>query len=201
MAGVEAPLSERSPIVIAISGASGAPIAVRVVEALREGGTPFDLVVSAGGRAVLREEAGVTPEELGASAHRVYSDTDLAAPIASGSVPTAGMAVVPCSMNQVARLAVGLADSLIGRAAHVHLKERRRLVLVPRETPIDAISLGHLTRLAELGVTILVAAPPYYLHPRSVQDQTDYLAGKVLEHLGLPQTLYRPWDGGSGGRA
>ncbi len=157
---------------------------------------PFVLVMSAGGRAVLQEETGGGAGELAQWAARVYEDSDLSAPIASGTVATAGMAVVPCSMNQLARIATGLSDTLIGRAAHVHLKERRRLILVPRETPLDAISLSHMTRLAELGVVVLVAAPPYYLHPRSVEDQTDYLAGKVLDHLGVPHRLYRPWAGG-----
>ncbi len=182
---------------IGVSGASGAPIAVRVVRAVAAAGRTFDLVVSEGGRAVLKEEAGIGPEELGRGARHIYGDRDLAAPIASGSVRTGGMAIVPCSMNQLARLATGLADTLIGRAAHVHLKEHRPLVLVPRETPLDAISLAHMTRLAELGVVMLLAAPPYYLKPRSVDDQTDYLAGKVLDHLGVPHELYRPWGGGT----
>jgi 4-hydroxy-3-polyprenylbenzoate decarboxylase len=183
--------------VIGITGASGAPIAVRVLDALSGAGAPFDLVVSGGGLAVLREETGRTVGELGQRARHVYDDSDLSAPIASGTVTTGGMAIVPCSMNQLARIATGLSDTLISRAAHVHLKERRRLVLVPRETPLDAISLAHMTRLAELGVVILVASPPYYLHPKTVADQTDYLAGKVLDHLGVPHTLYRPWAGGT----
>ncbi|HEV2519688.1 MAG TPA: UbiX family flavin prenyltransferase [Thermoplasmata archaeon] len=180
---------------VAVTGASGAPIAVRVVGALSDARAEFDLVVSAGGRAVLREEAGIEVEELGRKAAHLYSDSDLAAPIASGSVRTSGMAVVPCSMNQLARIATGLADNLIGRAAHVHLKERRPLVLVPRETPLDAIALSQMTRLTELGVIMLIASPPYYLHPRSVDDQTAYLAGKVLDHLHVPHSLYRPWKG------
>ena len=191
----EESLSESSPFVIGVTGASGAPIAARVVSALAEARAPFDLVVSSGGRAVWAAENGSSMEELERHAAHVYSDLDLAAPIASGTVATAGMAIVPCSMNQLARIATGLSDTLISRAAHVHLKEHRPLVLVPRETPLDAISLAHMTRLAELGVVILMASPPYYLHPKSVQDQTDYLAGKVLDHLGVAHTLYRPWGG------
>jgi 4-hydroxy-3-polyprenylbenzoate decarboxylase len=183
--------------VLGITGASGAPIALRVADALSDAGTPFDLVVSDGGRAVLKEETGFTPEEIGRKAAHLYSDSDLAAPIASGTVRTSGMAVVPCSMNQLARIATGLSDTLIGRAAHVHLKEHRPLILVPRETPLDAISLAHMTRLAELGVVILMASPPYYLHPKTVDDQTAYLAGKVLDHLGVAHSLYRSWGGGT----
>jgi flavin prenyltransferase len=181
--------------VVGVTGASGAPIAVRVVAALAEARVPFDLIVSRGGRAVLKQESAMTPEALGERAAHRYSDEELGAPIASGTVRTRGMVIVPCSVNQVARLATGLSDTLIGRTAHVHLKERRPLVIVPRETPLDPITLGHLARLAELGVVVLMAAPPYYLRPRSVDDQTDYLAGKVLDHLGIAHRLYRPWGG------
>jgi flavin prenyltransferase len=180
-----------------VSGASGAPIAVRVVEALGSAGVPVALVISEGARAVLREESGIEEAALAAKATRAYEDRDLAAPIASGSVPTRGMAIVPASMNTVAKVALGLSDSLLLRAAQVHLKERRTLVVVPRETPISAIHLRHLTTLAELGAVVVPASPPYYTHPRSVGDQTDYLAGKVLDQLGIPHALYRPWKGGA----
>jgi 4-hydroxy-3-polyprenylbenzoate decarboxylase len=180
-----------------VSGASGAPIAVRVVEALGSAGVPVALVISDGARAVLREESGIEEAALAAKATRAYEDRDLAAPIASGSVPTRGMAIVPASMNTVAKVALGLSDSLLLRAAQVHLKERRTLVVVPRETPISAIHLRHLATLAELGAVVLPASPPYYTHPRSVGDQTDYLAGKVLDQLGVPHALYRPWKGGA----
>jgi flavin prenyltransferase len=190
-------VNEEAPIVIGVSGASGAPIAVRVLEALREATVPVALVVSDGAKAVLREECGLEPDALAAYAQQVYSDHDLAAPIASGSRPTRGMAVVPCSSNTAARLALGLGETLLTRAAHVHLKERRRLVVVPRETPLPTTLLRHLTTLSELGVVVLDAAPPYYLHPRSVDDQTRYLAGKVLDHLGVAHALYRGWKAGA----
>ena len=154
------------------------------------------LVVSAGGAAVLREESGLEPSALAGRSIRAYDDADLSAPIASGSVPTRGMAIVPASMNTVAKVALGLGDSLLLRSAQVHLKERRRLVVVPRETPISAIHLRHLATLAELGAIVLPASPPYYTHPKTVEDQTDFLAGRVLDHLGVPHHLYRPWKGG-----
>jgi 4-hydroxy-3-polyprenylbenzoate decarboxylase len=179
-----------------VSGASGAPIAVRVVEALGAANVPVALVVSEGARAVLREESGLEETALAAKASRAYADRDLGAPIASGSVPTRGMAIVPASMNTVAKVALGLADSLLLRAAQVHLKEGRKLVLVPRETPISAIHLRHLATLAELGAVVLPASPPYYTHPASVADQTDYLAGKVLDQFEVPHALYRRWKGG-----
>jgi 4-hydroxy-3-polyprenylbenzoate decarboxylase len=189
-------LSEDRAVVIGVSGASGAPIAVRVVEALATAGVPVALVVSEGARAVLREESGIEEAALAAKATRAYEDRDLAAPIASGSMPTRGMAVVPASMNTVAKIALGIGDSLLLRAAQVHLKERRPFIVVPRETPIAAIHLRHLATLAELGAVILPASPPYYTHPKSVDDQTDYLAGKVLDQLGVPHALYPRWKGG-----
>jgi flavin prenyltransferase len=188
-----APLAETAPIVVGVTGASGAPIAVRVLSALHEAGAPVALVISDGARAVLAEETTTSPEDLARYASHVYADHEMGAPIATGSRPTAGMAIVPCSSNTAAKLALGLGDTLITRAAHVHLKERRKLVIVPRETPLPTILLRHLTTLSELGVVVLDAAPPYYLHPRSVDDQTDYLAGKVLDHLGVPHRLYRGW--------
>ena len=184
---------EEPPIVVGVSGASGAPIAVQVLEALRASRAPVALVVSDGARVVLQEECGLAADALDRLATVVYSDHDLAAPIASGSRRTRGMVVVPCSANTVAKIALGLGDTLLTRAAHVHLKERRPLVLVPRETPMPTLLLRHLTTLSELGVVILDAAPPYYLHPKSVDDQTAYLAGKVLDQLGVAHELYRGW--------
>ncbi len=186
-------MDEQAPIVVGVSGASGGPIAVRVLEALRAADVPVALVVSDGGSAVLREECGIAPDALARYATQVYSDHDLAAPIASGSRATRGMVVVPCSSTTAARIALGLGETLLTRAAHVHLKERRRLVIVPRETPLPTTLLRHLTALSELGAVVLDAAPPYYLHPTSVDDLTGYLAGKVLDHLGVPHRLYRGW--------
>jgi flavin prenyltransferase len=189
-------VADEDPIVVGVSGASGAPIAVRVLDALKAAEVPVALVVSDGAVVVLREECGIGPEALSTLAAQTYSDHDLAAPIASGSRPTRGMVIVPCSSNTVAKVALGLGDSLLTRAAHVHLKERRRLVIVPRESPLPTTLLRHLTTLSELGVVVLDAAPPYYLHPKSVEDQTAYLAGKVLDHLGVPHQLYRGWKAG-----
>jgi 4-hydroxy-3-polyprenylbenzoate decarboxylase len=186
-------VGEAGPIVVGVSGASGAPIAVQVLKALKTAAAPVALVVTDGAVAVLREECGLGPEALTAFADAVYSDQDLAAPIASGSRPTRGMVVVPCSGSTAAKIALGLGDTLLTRAAQVHLKERRRLVVVPRETPLPTTLLRHLTTLSELGVVVLDAAPPYYLHPRSVDDLTSYLAGKVLDQFGVPHQLYRGW--------
>jgi len=190
-------VTEELPIVVGVSGASGAPIAIRVLQALREAHASVSLVVSEGARAVLREECDLDIEALRPWATELYSDDDLAAPIASGSVRTRGMVVVPCSANTAAKIALGLGDTLLTRAAAVHLKERRRLIVVPRETPLPTILLRHLTTLSELGVVVLVASPAYYLRPKSVEETTDYLAGKVLDHLGVTHQLYRGWKAGT----
>ncbi len=191
-------MREEGPVVVGVSGASGAPIAVKLLEALRSADCPVALVATAGGLAVVREETGLDAEQLGRLATTVYADDDLAAPIASGSRATRGMVVVPCSSSTAAKIALGLGDGLLARAAHVHLKERRKLIVVPRETPLPTILLRHLTTLSELGVVVLVASPAYYLKPRSLQDVTDYLAGKVLDQLGVPHQLYRGWKEGAG---
>ena len=189
-------MSDEPPVVVGVSGASGAPLALRVLRALHDAGRPVSLVVSAGARTVLKEECGVDPEALRPWATDFYEDGDLAAPIASGSVRTSGMVVVPCSGNTVAKIALGLSDTLLTRAAAVHLKERRRLVLVPRETPLSTLFLRHLTNLSELGAVVLIASPAYYLRPKSVDEVTDYLAGKVLDHFGVSHQLYRGWKAG-----
>jgi flavin prenyltransferase len=186
-------VAEDPPIVVGVSGASGSPIAVRVLKSLKEAQVRVALVVSKGARAVLREESGVDEGALRPLATEVYDDSDLGAPLASGSHPTRGMVVVPCSANTAAKIALGLGDSLLTRAAQVHLKERRPLVVVPRETPLATVLLRHLTTLSEAGVVVLVASPAYYLHPRSIEDVTDYLAGKVLDHLKVAHHLYRGW--------
>ncbi|MGB6501720.1 MAG: UbiX family flavin prenyltransferase [Thermoplasmata archaeon] len=186
-------MAENPPIVVAVSGASGAPIAVRLLDWLQEAGAPVALVVSAGGGKVLTAESDLDPAALAMKAQRSYADDDLTAPIASGTQPTRGMVVVPCSSNTVARLALGLGDTLIARAAHVHLKERRRLVIVAREAPIPTLMLRHLTTLSELGVVVLPETPAYYLRPRTIEEVTDYMVGKILDQFGLPHQLYKPW--------
>jgi 4-hydroxy-3-polyprenylbenzoate decarboxylase len=186
-------MSDPGPYVIGVSGGSGAPIAVAVLEALHAAQLPVALVISEGARKVLREEATIDASALGRLATHLYQDDDLAAPISSGSYPTRGMAVVPCSGTSVARIALGLADTLLTRAAQVHLKEHRPLVLMPRESPLSPILLGHMQRLAELGVVILAPSPAYYLQPKRIEDVTAYLAGKVLDHLHVPHELYHGW--------
>jgi flavin prenyltransferase len=191
-------VAEKPPVVVGVTGASGAPIAVRVLEGLKAAKVPVALITSKAAQAVLKEETDLGVDALDRLAGRRYDDDDLSAPIASGSRSTRSMVVVPCSSNTVAKIALGLSDTLITRAAHVHLKERRPLVVVPRETPLPTTMLRNLTTLSELGAVVLVASPAYYLHPVSMDDATRYLAGKVLDHLGVPHAFYEGWRSGSG---
>jgi len=181
-----------------VTGASGAPIAVRTLRALHDLHLPVALIVSDGAVPVLREECGLAPTDLAPFARDVLDDHDFMTPIASGSRKTRAMAIVPCSSNTLAKVALGLADTLLTRVAAVHLKEHRPLAVMPRETPLDTIALRHMTTLSEMGAVVVMASAPYYTHPRSVDDMTDFLAGKVLDALGVPHRLYRGWREGTG---
>lgn len=185
-------------VVVGMTGASGAPIAVAVVRALHSAGVPVHLIASEAGQVVLREECQLTIDDLRAQVTTVLGEKEFTARVASGSTPTRGMVIVPCSSNTLAKLAHGMADTLITRAAHVHLKERRPLILVPRETPLSVFTLRNMTALTEAGATMLIASPPYYLRAKTVDELVGYLAGKVLDHLHVPHTLYRGWRSDEG---
>ncbi len=182
------------PIVVGVTGGSGAPLAQRAVDELLARQVPVILVCSAAGRMVWQEEMD---EPYSAALERwrrsplftTYAVGELKAPIASGTFPTAGMVVVPCSMNTLASIAHGLSDNLIRRAADVTMKEGRKLVLVPRETPLSAIHLENMLALARLGVTILSPEPAFYLHPQSIDDVVAFIVGRALHALGVPNAL------------
>jgi 4-hydroxy-3-polyprenylbenzoate decarboxylase len=194
---------------VAITGASGALYAVRTVAALLEQGCELDLVVSDYGRRLLVDELGreaaldrLMPylEQkygggVGAGRFDVISNRDLGATIASGSRPTKGMVIVPCSMKSLAGVANGLSRNLVERAADVMLKERKPLVLVPRETPMSLPQLRNMVRCAEAGAVVLPAMPGFYHLPRTLDDLADFLAGKILAALGLEQRLCADWTG------
>lgn len=196
-------------VAVAITGASGALYAVRTVAALLAGRRRVELVVSDFGRRLLRDELGE-----GASCDRlleylaerygdgvragtlvVHGNRNLGASIASGSYACAGMAIVPCSMKTLAGVAHGLSRTLIERAADVMLKERRPLVIVPRETPMSLPQLRNLVASAEAGALVLPAMPAFYQGPRTLDDLADFMAGKILDGLGVPHALYPPWTG------
>lgn len=179
------------PVVVGISGASGSVLARRTIEALLEREMPVIATCSSAARMVWQEEMD---EPFGAALAQwresplftYYTIGDLKAPIASGTIPTAGMVVIPCSTGTVAAIAHGLSSNLLQRSADVCLKEGRKLVLVPRETPLSAIHLENMLALARLGVTVLPPEPAFYLRPSSVDDIVDYVVAKALGALGLP---------------
>jgi len=190
------------PIVVAITGASGAPYAVRLLEQLLAADRQVWLIVTSHGLRLLRTELDIDSVDalrktVGADAWRrlvtVYDDADRGAAPASGSARNAGMVICPCSMGTLSAVSVGASRSLVERAADVMLKERRTLVLVPRETPLSAIHLQNMLRLTRAGAVILPAAPGFYNRPQSVQDLVDFIVARVLDQLGVEHALSRRW--------
>ena len=186
--------SSQLPVVVGISGASGSAIASGVIDSMLQMERPVIATASSAARMVWQQEMdysfGEALENWSNSSHfTYYSPADIQAPVASGTFPTQGMAIVPCSMSTVAAIAHGLSDNLIRRAADVCIKERRPLTLVPRETPLSAIHLENLAALARLGITVLPPEPPFYLKPKSLEDIVEYIVQKTLESLGLIAAL------------
>lgn len=179
------------PVTFAMTGASGAPYAVRLLEVLNNAAVPVNLVISDTGWRLLDEELDIKSEdELRArtgdwSNVRIYSDKDRGATPASGSAPSRGMVVAPCSMGTLASIAQGTTRSLIERAADVCLKERRTLILVPRETPYSMIHLENMLRLTHAGALVLPASPGFYHRPQRMEDLIDFVVGRIAAHLGV----------------
>lgn len=194
-------------ITLALTGASGMAYGLRLLECLLRAGRQVDLLVSQAARIVARQELDLQlpsgNAELVAffeqrhAGHggrlNVYGKEEWFAPAASGSNPAAAMVVCPCTMGTLAAIAQGLADNLIERAADVMLKEKRPLILVPRETPFSLIHLRNMTTLAEAGATILPANPGFYHRPESVEQVVDFIVARVLDQLGVAHDLMRPW--------
>ena len=201
--------ARRVSIAVAVTGASGALFAVRTLAALLARGVRVELIVSDYGRRLLRDELGeqasvdrLVPyltdrygDGVAAGTLTIHGNRDMGATIASGSHGCAGMAIVPCSMKTLAGVAHGLSRNLIERAADVMLKERRRLVIVPRETPMSLPQLRNMVLCAEAGAMILPAMPAFYQRPETLDDLADFMAGKVLSALGFEHDLYPPWTG------
>ena len=222
--------------VVAVTGASGAIYAVRLLQVLLTSGNVVHLTISRSGAQVLQTELGLnvdlngfaieqlfpgvaeTPAEAGAAlphyggfrplergmnpaALNYHRSNDFTAGIASGSFLTSGMVICPCSMGTLASIAGGHSENLIHRAADVHLKERRKLVVVPRETPISSIQLDNMRRLSEAGGTVLPAAPGFYHGAQTIPDLVDFIVGRICDHLGTPHQLTRRWGaaGSTGG--
>jgi 4-hydroxy-3-polyprenylbenzoate decarboxylase len=196
-------------IAVGVTGASGAIYAVRTIAALLESGCRLEIVFSDYGKRLLLDELGADAKadrlgdllrgRYGDGVSRgsfvLHSNKDLGASLASGSHRVDAMVIVPCSMKTLAGVALGLSRSLIERAADVMLKEQRRLVLVPRETPMSLPALRHLVACAEAGAMILPAMPAFYQRPATIDDLADFIAGKILNALGFEQQLFPPWKG------
>jgi 4-hydroxy-3-polyprenylbenzoate decarboxylase len=194
------------PLVMAITGASGAPYAVRLLESLIAANRSVQLIVSAHGLRLLRTESDIASiealrERVGVAGWdrwvTTFDDADRGAPPASGSALSAGMVICPCSMGTVAAIAMGTSRSLVERAADVALKERRKLILVPRETPLSAIHLENMLRVTRAGALVLPAAPGFYHRPTKIDDLVNFVVARVLDHLDVSHTLSARWgDGG-----
>lgn len=182
-------------IVVAITGATGAIFGVRTLEALRQAEVETHLVLSKWGQQTVEHETGLKLAELQALASVVHGTGNMAATISSGSFRTEGMIVAPCSMRTAAAIAHGYGENLVHRAADVVLKERRRLVLVPRETPLSEVHLENLLKLARLGVRIVPPVPAFYNHPASLDDMVNHIVARVLDQFDIDASFARRWDG------
>jgi 4-hydroxy-3-polyprenylbenzoate decarboxylase len=193
------------PIVMAVTGASGAPYAVRLLEGLVTARQPVQLIVSDHGLRLLRTETdtgsvGELRARVGGSPWdawvTVFDDGDRGAAPASGSARNRGMVICPCSMATISAISHGTSRSLVERAADVALKERRTLVVVPRETPYSAIHLENMLRLTRAGAVVLPASPGFYHRPTEIAELVDFVVARVLDHLGVEHTIGRRWGGG-----
>jgi flavin prenyltransferase len=193
----------RLPVVLAITGASGAPYGVRLLEVLAQGGIPVWLVVSSHGWRLLEHECGIDSlaalqRATGGKARwktvTVLDDSDRGARPASGSARTQGMVICPCSMGTLAAIAHGTSRSLVERAADVALKERRRLILVTRETPLSLVHARNIVAATEAGATVLPAAPGFYHRPKRIEELVDFIVQRVIDHLDLEIELTPRWS-------
>jgi len=182
-------------LIIAITGASGVVYGKRLLEVLQEKRVETHLIVSRAAEKVIEHELETTKMELEKLASNVYDAEDLTAPIVSGSFKTDGMVIIPCSMKTLAGIAHGYSENLILRAADVTLKEKRKLILVPRETPLNVVHLKNMLDLATQGVAIVAAMPAYYHKPKKIEDLVDFVVGKVLNLLGIEHQLFKSWSG------
>ncbi|HWA56860.1 MAG TPA: flavin prenyltransferase UbiX [Gemmatimonadales bacterium] len=190
------------PVVFAITGASGAPYAIRLLEVLARNRVPTWLIISGHGWRLITSETGIE-DDAGLKAAtggdwssiRFFPDSDRGALPASGSARSSGMVICPCSMGTVAAIAGGTSRSLVERAADVALKERRTLVLVPRETPLSLIHLRNLTAVTEAGAVVIPAAPGFYHRPTQISQLVDFVVQRVLDQLGLEIDIAPRWQG------
>lgn len=197
------------PLVVAITGASGAPYAIGLLRTLLALGRTVHLTVSPSAVEVMKAEVGRAPSldafdpavllgDLDATRLVYHHHRDFSAGIASGSFLTGGMVVAPCSMSTLGAIAHGITTNLVTRAADVHLKERRKLILVPRETPLSLIHLENMTQATRAGAVVLPASPAWYHRPTSLDDMVAFVVGRICDQLGVPNRLIPRWGAGEG---
>ena len=180
-------------LIIAITGASGVIYGKRLLEVLKKKKIETHLIVSEAAEKIIEHELKTTKKDIEKLASHFYSVDDLTAPIASGSFKTDAMIIIPCSMKTLAGIAHGYAENLILRGADVMLKEKRKLILVPRETPLNIIHLQNMLVLAKQGVMIVPAMPAYYHKPKNIRDVVNYVVGKILDCLEIEHTIFKRW--------
>jgi flavin prenyltransferase len=182
-------------IVVGITGSSSPILGIRALETLREANVETHLVISSGALRTIKLETDRSLDEIRRLAYSVHDARNLAAPISSGSFLTDGMVIAPCSMKALSAVAYSLASDLVARAADVTLKEGRKLVLVPRESPLHLGHLRNLVTAAEIGAVIIPPVIGHYYHPTTVDDVVDHVVGKVLDQFGIEHALYERWGG------
>lgn len=180
-------------VVVGISGASGVGYGIRLLQVLQ--GSVIHLVMTDSARKIIEVETDFSPADVEDLADHVYAEDDFTAPIASGSYRFDAMVIIPCSMKTLAEVASGMSDNLIGRSAEICLKDRRRLVIVPRETPLSLIQLKNMVSVTEAGAMVLPACPAFYSRPQNLDDLIDVLIGRVLDSIGVENNLYPRWKG------
>ena len=188
-------MTKKQRLIVGIAGSSGPQFGVRLLQVLREiDQVEVHLVMSRGSERSLELEMGTTLEEVESLADVVYKQGDLAAAISSGSFLTSGMVIAPCSMRTLGALASGVTGDLLSRAGDVCLKEGRRLVLVPRETPLNLIHIRNMETMLLAGAVIMPPVPAFYHRPKSIDDLLDHTVGKILDQFGIPHDLFRRWQ-------
>jgi flavin prenyltransferase len=188
--------AEKRRLVVGISGASGVIYGVRMLELLRETDVETHLVMSKSAELTLSYETNFKPKDVKALASVNHPATDIGAAISSGSFPTMGMVIAPCSIRTMSEIATGVTSSLLSRAADVVLKEKRRLVLALRETPLHGGHLRTMTTLADIGAVVAPIVPAFYAKPKTVDDIINHTVGRLLDFFGIETTVVRRWQGG-----
>ena len=188
-------------LVVGIAGATGAIYGIRLLQMLKEAGVETDLIISDWGRVTIQHETEYTVPQVEALATQIYSNKNLAAAISSGSFRTDGMVIAPCSMKSLAAIRAGLASDLMSRAADVILKERRKLVLLPREAPLNDIHLENMLTLSRMGAVMIPPVTAFYNNPKTLNEVIDHLLYRVLDQFGIDSTGATRWTGLQAGRA